>query len=286
MALTVVQTADAGAPQAGITIDGLSVVTGCNITVTVSWDGGATYNPVRGGTLTGILGSTFIRDYVTPLNVTATYKAVVTGGTVATLTATSTITSSVAWIQDPLAPKSAVMFASLPVAGALHLIRGSLVGGKRSQPANYALPIGAHMPVGSIGARQSPSGVPLTLGAISAQNAAFVALSALLDSSGQVALRGLPAGAGFDPVAHVTAGDITPGAVGDLLGGYSTLTLNVTQVRPVTTRVIVPWWTYDQVLALVQSQLLGGSTTYAQVLAAQPAGKTYTEWLANPGVAP
>ena len=41
----------------------------------------------------------------------------------------------------------------------------------------------------------------------------------------------------------------------------------------------------DQVLALVQGQLSGAGTTYAQVLAAQPVGKTYTQWTANPGVA-
>lgn len=285
MALTVAQTADAGAPQAGLTITGLSVVTSCNIVITVSWDGGLTYNPVRGGILTGILGSTFVRDYVTPLNVEATYQAVVTGGTTATWTATSTITSAVAWIQDPLDPKSAASFASLPIAGALHLIRGSLVGGKWGQASNDVLPMGARLPVSSIGTQQAPSGVPLTLGAISAQNATYVSLVNLFKSSGQLVLRGLPAGShGLDAVAHVRKGEVSPGSVGDMLGSYSTLSISVTQVRPVSTRVVVPWWTYDQVTALVVSQV-GAGATYSAVLAAQPSGKTYTQWMANPGVA-
>lgn len=291
MAMTVAQTADAGAPQAGITISGLSVVTGCNIVVTVSWDGGLTWNAVRGGTLTGVLGSTFIRDYVTPLNVTATYQAVVTGGTTATYTATSTIASAYAWLQDPLAPRSAVplVMAQAPDMSALLLIAPSFSTLPRKQAANYAMPIGARLPVASIGVRQAPAGVPLGIQADAARQGSLVtSLRTLFDTSGQVVIRGLDTHVGMDAVAHVTVGDVaeSPTTSSTMLGIFQAWQMNVTQVRPVSTRVVVPWWTYDQVLALVQGQLSGAATTYAQVLAAQPAGKTYTEWLANPGVAP
>lgn len=289
MALTVAQTADAGAPQAGITIDGLSVVTGCAITVTVSWDGGATWNAVRGGTLTGILGSTFIRDYAAPLNTTATYKAVVTGGTTATWTTTVTITSAYGWIQDPLAPRNAVplMVSGQSSSSAVMLIAPSFRSLTRAQPSDSATVLGARLPVASLGTRQAPSDVPISLRAdIATQGALVNSLRTLFDQAGLLLLRGLPA-IGLDPVAHVSAGDLAESAVtsSTLLGVYNIWTLNVTQVRPTSTRIVVPWWTFDQVLALVQGQLSGGATTYTQVTSAQPVGKTYTQWLANPGVA-
>jgi hypothetical protein len=67
-------------------------------------------------------------------------------------------------------------------------------------------------------------------------------------------------------------------------GTISEWLLSARQVQPVTMRIVVPWWTYDQVVALVVSQI-GAGATYSQVLTAQPAGKTYTQWVANPGVA-
>lgn len=99
-------------------------------------------------------------------------------------------------------------------------------------------------------------------------------------------LRGLSTYLGIDAVAHVVAGDVseTPVTATTILGIFNAFSLSITQVQPVTTRVVVPWWTYDQVLALVRSQVSGGTTTYAQVVAAQPVGKTHTQWLANPGV--
>lgn len=289
MALVVAQTADAGAPQAGLTITGLTG--SCDIVITVSWDGGTTWNAVRGGTLTGIFGSTFIRDYVTPLNVTATYKAVVTGGTTATWTATSTIASNYAWIQDPLAPRSAIplVMAQAPDLSALLLIAPSFSSLSRKQAVDYAQPMGARLPVASVGVRQAPSNVPLGIQADAARQGALVtSLRTLFDTSGQVVIRGLSAFIGLDAVAHVIVGDVaeSPTTSSTMLGIFQGWQMNVTQARPVSTRVIVPWWTYDQVLALVQSQLSGGATTYTQVTTAQPAGKTYTDWLAKPGIAP
>jgi hypothetical protein len=283
MALTVAQTTDPGAPQAGITIDGLSAVTGCNIVVTVSWDGGLTWNLVRGGTATGVLGSTFMRDFVCPLNVSMTYRAVITGGTTATWTATLTIASSLAWIQDPLAPKSAVSFTPFELPGSVTLLAGSFAAIAMNQPMSLVAPMGSAIPVASVGTRMAPVNVPLILGAAQSQNAAFLALNALLDAAGQVVLRGLPAGVLLDPVTHVLASTVTYEIEGVAPGLYNTLTLAVSQVQPITTRIVVPWWTYDQVKALIQTQVSVGAT-YAAVLAAQPVGKTYTQWLANPGV--
>lgn len=284
MTLSVAQTADPGAPQAGITISGLSATVACTVVVTVSWDGGTTWHSVLGGTGTNLLGSWFVRDYSVPLNVTATYQAVVTGGTTATWTGTCLITSPVAWMQDPLDPRSAISFDSAPYAGSLLLLHGSLASQMRAQPTFNVVPEGATLPVGSIKARQAPANVPLILGAAQTQNTAYLAALDLLDSAGPVVLRGLPLTVPFDPVMTVSVGDVTPSAPYGILGVFNQLSLNFTQQRPVSTRIVIPWWTYDQVTALVVSQM-GGAPTYAGVAAAQPAGKTYTQWTANPGVA-
>lgn len=280
VSIAVAQTSDPGAPQAGITVSGLTG--SCNVVVNTSWDNGATWNAVRGGTQLGVLGSIFIRDYFPALNTPTRYQAVVTGGTVATVDNALTITSAVAWLQDPLAPKSAVSFASLPVAGALLLLDGSLVDIDTPQSANYASPMGARLPVGSFGVRQGPTSVPLLLGAVSTQNAAYTAARALFDSSGQLVIRGLPASVPIDPVAHVGAS--VKNRARKKLGVFNTFDLTFTQVQPANTRIVIPYWTYDSVVALVVAQL-GGTPTYNGVLAAQPAGKTYTQWTANPGVA-
>lgn len=277
MALAVAQTSDTGAPQAGITIDGLTGT--CNVTVTVSWDGGLTWNPVRGGTLTGVLGSTFIRDHVTPLNVAATYQAVITGGTTATWQTSSTITSATPWIQDPLNPRSAVALYADMSSGHVLLTLGSLAGGNWGQHVDLAAAIGSDLAAASIGRRQKIAGLPMVLTYDVAAEGGR--LRTLLMTSGQLVVRGLPAAGLLDPVAHVTAADADE--VRYDAGNISEWTLTARQVLPVSLRIVVPWWTFDMVKALVLDQL-GAGATFNAVLAAQPVGKTFTQWVANPGV--
>lgn len=276
--ITAAQTSDAGAPQAGVTIAGLSAVTGCNITLTTSWDGGLTWNAVRGGTVTGALGSTFIRDYIPALNVPIRYQAVVTGGSTATVATTDFTIASTPWIQDPLAPKSAVPLYADMSSGHVALTVGSLDGGTWGQHADIASVIGTDLPAVSLGMRQKIAGLPLILTYDVAAEGGL--LRSMLMKAGQLVVRGLPASGLLDPVAHVIATDANESRYP--FGQVTEWTLNVRQVQPLTMRIIVPWWTYDQVLQLVTDQL-GAGVTYAAVLAAMTPGKTYTQWLANPG---
>jgi hypothetical protein len=279
MALTVALTGDAGAPQAGVTIDGLSTGTACAIVVTVSWDGGATWYPVRGGSVTGILGSTFIRDYFPPLNVTATYQAIITGGTSVTWSTTVLITSPTAWIQDPLAPKSSVALYADMSSGHVLLTLGSLANATWSQLVDTASVMGTDTPAASIGIRQKVSVLPFVLTYdVAAEGGA---LHNMLMNAGQVVIRGLPAVGLLDPVAYCSLGDATE--TREAAGTVSEWTLTARQVTPVTMRIVVPWWTFDMVKTLVLAQM-GTSVTFDQVKAAQPTGKTFTQWLANPGV--
>ncbi len=272
---------DAGAPQAGITIDGLDPGATSIVSVEVSWSDGATWNGVRGAQRLSVVGGTFVRDYVPPLNVDARYRLAVHSGPVVPeqLEATLRIESEVAWLQDPLVPRGAVPVACVRDADGLLLLSPSAGTMHRRQAVDTATPMGARLPVASIGMRQAPSDIPLHLRALpQAQGALVKAIAALIDSAGQVVLRGLPTHVPLDAVAHIVAPDVQDSpVVAGLLGPRRDWEMTVMQVRPQSLRVVVPWWTYDQVRALWQAQ------TYDAAKAARP-GDTYLDWLRNPEV--
>ncbi|MDA8440494.1 MAG: hypothetical protein M0Z51_16770 [Propionibacterium sp.] len=277
--ITAAQTADPGAPQVGVTVAGLSTTTASTVVVDRSWDGGVTWLGVRGGTVSGALGSTFVRDYVCPLNTATTYRATVTGGSSEQVTTIVTVASSQAWIQDPLNPRSAVPLYGDLSSGHVLLTLGSLASATWAQHESLATVIGADLPVSSLSVRQKVAALPLVLTyEVAAQGGA---LRNMLMSAGQLVVRGLSIAELLDPVAHVSASSATEARLS--VGQISQWTLTVRQVRPTTLRVVVPWWTYDQVKALIQTQV-SSTATYAQVVTAMPAGKTYTDWVANPGV--
>ena len=121
---------DAGAPQVGITVDGLDAGDTSVISVEVSGDGGATYTAVQGAKEITVLAATFVRDHVCPLNVEATYRLVVhSGATVpSTLQGTITVVSAAAWLQDPLDPRSAVPVIAARSGDAISLMARSEIG--------------------------------------------------------------------------------------------------------------------------------------------------------------
>lgn len=280
---------DAGAPQVGITIDGLDSATSSVISVEVSWDDGVTWAGVRDARHISVLEATFKRDHVPPLNVAARYRLVVHSGAVtpATTEATITVPSDTAWLQDPLAPRTAVAVRYRRDADAIRFLGGGATGStfRRSQPADRVSVEGARLPVASTGMRQAPSGVPLHLRALAQTQGALVkALRKLFDDAGTLVLRGLPADLPLDAVAHVIAGDVVEvPVVGGRLGFRNDWRLVVDQVRPPGLSIVVPWWTYDQVKAAwatwATAEAVAGS--YDDVLAARP-GDTYLDWLRSP----
>jgi hypothetical protein len=135
MAIRVEHLPEAGAPQVGITVDGLS--TNAVISIQMSWDSGETWHGVRGAQRVTRTGSAFFRDFVPPLNVEAWYRVAIHSGEMAPIwsgtlypgmpgvypstqtypepvqlvsgaDAAITVTSDRAWVQDPLAPRTAV----------------------------------------------------------------------------------------------------------------------------------------------------------------------------------
>lgn len=285
--VTAEQLSEPGAPQVGVTIEGLSEVTGSTVIVTVSWDGGVSWNAVRGGTVTGALGSTFVRDHVPALGIESTYRATVTGGSDETVEGTVTASSDFAWIQDPLDPATAVAVSpTRPTddSDAILIMAGSMDGFTFPQAVDTVTPLGSRLPVASIGQALAFQGLPMTFQTPAAQGALISAMRALLTQAGQIVVRGLPDSLPIDPVAHVTAINRQENVtVGGMPGRVNTWTMTFSQVRPTAAEVVIPWWTYDQVKALVEAELT--SPDYDDVIAAMPSGKTYTEWFANPGTA-
>jgi hypothetical protein len=273
MSVSVEVLPDAGAPQVGITVTGLPSGTPSVVTVEKSVDG-TTWETVRGALRESVTGASFFRDFVPPLNIEATYRlvtaAVVTGPTSATIV----VPSETAWLQDPLNPRAAVPIRALGMGTGLALLAPSAASLLRAQVVDVVQVQGARTPVASVGPRQAPSQVPLLVRAAAAAQGALVKeLRDLLDGAGVLVLRGLHAASGLDPVAHIVAGDVTE--VATPLGVRNDWQLVVTQVRPPSPRISVPWWTYDQVNALWEG------FAYDQVVAARP-GETYLDWLRDP----
>jgi hypothetical protein len=279
MGIAVALMPDPGAPQVGVTVTGLNAVTPSTISVQVSSNGGKTYQTVRGADHLTVTSAMFVRDFVPPLNVPATYQLVVhSGATIPTpLTATITVPSSTAWIQDPLYPALAVPIECLPVGVGALVLANSFASLTRDQQFDAVTVTGARYPVASVGIRQVPSRVPLHLRTRPGTPASIAAdLRNLFDLSGVLVLRGLPAAIPLDAVAHVVVGAIEENpVVGDVLGERNDWSLTVTQVRATSAAIVVPWYTYATVFTA------WAPATYADAMAARP-GQTYLDWLRDP----
>jgi hypothetical protein len=272
-----------GAPQVGVTVTGLDPDNESVISVEVSWDGGDTWYGVRGAERVTVTGAAFFRDFVPPLNVVATYRVVLHQGADEPDPSqdTITVTSDRAWIQDPLDPRGAIPVVCDTTTGGISLQAESFSTFNREQFADRVAVEGSRYPVASVGARQAPSDVPLHLRAFAASQGALVrSLRVLFDQAGVLVLRGLPDGVPLDAVAHVTAGTVTEvPLVGGLMGVFNDWHLVVDQVRPTSMKVVVPWFTYDQVAALWQEWESGA--TYDDAVGTRP-GDTYLDWQRDP----
>lgn len=278
MGLSVAELPEDGAPQVGVTITGLDTVAPSVISVEVSWDDGDTWHGVRGAERASVAGGAFFRDFVPPLNVDAQYRLVVHEGAVEPTpdTAQIRVDSDHAWLQDPLNPRTAVRVyvdSNVPEGG-VWLTAGALAESSWAQAIDTAVPQGARYPVASVGQRLMAAEVPLVLSYEVVAEAG--ALRRLLLRAGQLVLRGLPDDL-LEPVAHVTVGDATERRIGHGAQQLATWDLTARQVRPTTMRIVVPWWTYDDVAAL------WAGTSYADATASR-AGDTYIDWQRDPEV--
>lgn len=245
-----------GAPQAGIVVTGLDAGSPSIISVQVSWDEGYTWHYVRGANRESVVGAAFFRDFVPPLNVTATYRLIVHEGDVIpdTLEDTLLIESTVAWLQDPLEPRTAVQVLVECNDEGVFLGASSLSQATYEQGTDHATPMDSAYPISSVGRRAAASNVPIVFSHKLASEGG--ALKRLLMESGQVVLRGHPATT-LGAVAHISMGTMTEDrfnirrpSTGECAHQVSVWTGRATEEQPLAVSIVIPWWTYEQVAAI------------------------------------
>lgn len=265
---------DSGAPHVGVTVDGLAV--GSPSVVSVEWStDGVSWSPVRGAQRVSVIEAGFWRDLLCPLSVLVTYRLVVHSGSVIpdTLTAAITVPSATGWVQDPLSPRRAVALSMSSMGdGEVLLTSASLAEATHTQPADWVTPMGATLPVAAVGGRSMLADFSLGLAYHVASDAG--ALRSLLTGAGVLVLRGVSSPM-LPPVVHVVASSVSEGVLGAGAGQVSVWSLSVSQVAPPSARIVVPWWTYEQVAALWPG------SSYAVVMAARP-GASYLDFLRDP----
>jgi hypothetical protein len=269
-----------GAPQVGVTVTDLDVAS-VDVSVQVSWDDGSTWRTVSGGSHVAASGGVFVRDHFAPLNVAATYRVVEhsLSGDPATEATPLTVASDVAWLQDPLDPRTGVSLVGdlFPTVEAQALILwGAAAEATWGQEIDFASVLGGDRPVASVGQRQVASSVPLRFAYEAAVEGGT--FQNLLKQAGLLVLR-LHRPTSLEPVAHIAADAketvYRPGDAHQI----STWDMTATQVRPLSLRLVVPWWTYAQVTELWLATDV--DITYAEVAAARP-GDSYLDWAKDP----
>ncbi len=262
------QVATEGAPQVGITITDTTPDT--IVSVEMTWGDGR-WRGVLGAAHREASGGAYFIDYYPPLNVNVQYRVVIHEGEMdGADTASIIVPSTDAYLHDPRDPRSYA-----PVAyrrfGDTYLLSGSLIQAAYDQQVELVPVEASDTPVAAVGTRQVASQVPLRLEhRVAAQQGR---LRNLLMSAGTLVATGFPSTI-LPPVAPIVVGAVTERRDDDRIQ-YSTWDLTATVVRPPSLRIVVPWWTYEQVKAM------WAGATYADVALARP-GDTYLDWKRDP----
>ena len=268
IALEAVETG--GPPRINIEVTGLHPGHDSIITIARSWDQGNTWHPVRGAWRVAVRGEGFFYDHTPPLNVPALYRLTVHSGqrTPTTLEAVAVATSPNAWLHDPLDPRTPLPLTEGRQADAVALVSASPA--TYGQAIDYALPLGASVPVASIGPRLAAAGIDLHLRLLPEQTTLHTHLRRLLSTAGQIVITGLDPRRHLEHVMHVSVGDITESTtIGGILGVFTDLHLTVNAVRPLNLRIAPPVNTFADVQNLI-AQHLGPQTTNADIAANIP----------------
>lgn len=264
---------DSGAPRAGIKVTGLSLASPSTVTVSRSVPDEAS-TVVRGVKSVSATGSGYWLDFEVPLNVEVTYTLMVAGPVSLTESTTITVLSEDLWLQDPLLPRTAVRISAEPGVRELSLMGASFASLSYTQPADTVVPLGASIPVSSIGQRVTAGKIPLSISHTLADEG--TRLLKLLMSSGILLLRGAPPELHLPTNAFIRVGDVkhepmNPSAPGTI----STWSMTADIDRGPSISILVPWWSYDDVRALWPG------STYAATISTRP-GDAYIDWLRTP----
>lgn len=211
-------------------------------------------------------------DWAAPTNRPVTYTLLVNGAVVTS--ATITLPSDYAWIQDPLQPNKCLRFGLSRDGDTAVLDHKSLKQFTYKANAGTMQVIGDPEPTVFGGQRQAASGVMYQIRTFTDLDAA--AMTAMIADTPVLLVRPLPAMVGVPAVAYLN-GDVVQAPFTTHLPGehqqYWTVTGDI--VTAVLRAAVTGSVTYDQV-----QQLLAGYT-YDQVQA-KAAATTYLDWQKNP----
>lgn len=268
------------APCAAIIMTGLSNETRVQVMRTVE---GRTAT-VRGGRDLMVLGAGSLVDYDVPLGVDVTYTVATPGSR---LTATYRVDSEVGWISDPYDPSVAISVTTTwddPTAD-LVMRAGTALSATRDTDVETVQVLGDPYPVAVTGTRRAAAQVPMDLMTLTGGGRAAMDRVA---ASGALAVLRLPPSqrirvlAAVEYVAFSRVSEThRPTADGQ---AFSTLSGEMTAVRPLTRAVEWVAWTYESALAAAVNGS-GVSLTYAQVASlAQLAGWSWADYARDPTI--
>lgn len=224
--------------------------------------------PVRGAVGVVGAGALLLRDFECPLNVPVTYRATLTGTTVGQFEATATVPSSTAWLHDPLNPRTAVQVRTVSPGG-VDALRASLAQADLPQAVDFATPLGADLPVASIGQRQRATSAPVVLDCAEADS---VGVRDLIAAAGELVLRGLPSFSPLGESALVVLTGVQVAVVGLNRHRWSATAV---QVASSSRGQAVSWLTWQEVMDAWPG------ASWSTLMAARP-GASFLEWMRDP----
>lgn len=268
------------APCAVIIVEGLSTETTVQVTRTVA---GRT-TTVRGGKNLLVLGASSLVDYDVPLGVEVTYEVVTP---TLRLSSTYRVESQHGWITDPYDPSVAISVASAWSDSTADLVlrAATALSATRDASVDTAQVLGDRYPVAVGGTRMAPAQVPIILMALTDRGR--VAMDGLAEMSPLAVLRLPPTQTirVIGPIEYVAIARMTQSHQQTIDGSaLTTLSGEMTVVRPISRAVVWEAWTYE---AAITRAVDGDDVplTYDQVATlAQLAGWTYADYARDPTI--
>lgn len=262
------ETLDGPPPSVRVTVSNVTTATVFSLTRLC---GGDTVT-VPGWRQRNILDSDVYLDWVAPVARPITYN--LSAGGVVVASATITLPSDTAWLQDPLQPDQSLPVVLKRADGALVLDFTAL---KQIDHKNQSTPIpilGSPLPTFFGGQRRAGSGLNLTVRSYT--DDVSDTFTNIFTDTPILLLRTIPGMVGVPALAYLNA-DVSQKPLTKHLPGGEQQVWSITGdlISAVMQAAITGTVTYDQV-----QQMLSGYT-YAQVQA-KAAGTTYLDWQKNP----
>src|SRR5690625_2306327 len=264
---------DFAAPAVGITVEGLSATESSRVAI-YRQTPGKERTLVQGLGNVDVDGAGYWVDYLPPLGVPVTYVVeVLEGDPLEENSATITIPSKTAWLQDALNPLLAVEVACRPGnRDTLFFTAEAFTAFERPTNSDLVQIMGGRVPVGMTSRRQTPVGIPFNMVTTAAEASSM--LREVLIEGTHLVLRVPPEISMLDPVTYLSDVQVSeePGRQ-SFLGGH-VIRWNMTGSQTRGPR-IVAWtalWTYDDV-----AELYAGYS-YTDLVD----GRRYVQWQAAP----